>query len=136
MSLLQIMKPMLPRKITSCARINLNKYWNILEELVTCSMPHYEIQDGGRDSDMSNEINENLANERLEMSSGATCHLPGAHHDHRRPGESDEVGMGAPRSYEVIDCGRGDPGVESGLLDSRLPLSLVELSLSVIKLGA
>ncbi|XP_069705797.1 uncharacterized protein [Periplaneta americana] len=67
----QPMKPMLPRKLTSSARINLNQYWNILEELVHCDIS-MDIQDGGEnfvdDFDMSNEINENLANERLEQS--------------------------------------------------------------------
>ena len=75
----QPMKPMLPRKLTSSARINLNLYWNLLEELVTCDVT-MEVQDGGIESfnddvDMSNEINENLANERLEKSrdSSAIC---------------------------------------------------------------
>jgi hypothetical protein len=59
------MKPVLPRKLTSSARINLNNYWNILEELVPCDVT---MNDGSDDVDMSNEINENLANERLEKS--------------------------------------------------------------------
>lgn len=57
------MKPALPRKLTGSARINLNQYWNILEEMVPC-----DITVGNDGVDMSNEINENLANERLEQS--------------------------------------------------------------------
>ena len=59
------MKPRLPRKLTSSAIINLNNYWNILEELVPCDVKMSIRND---DVDMSNEINENLANERLEQS--------------------------------------------------------------------
>ncbi|PSN58207.1 hypothetical protein C0J52_05983 [Blattella germanica] len=77
----QSMKPMLPRKLTSSARINLNLYWNILEELVPCDM-NMELQDGSYESfeddvDMSNEINENIANERLEKSRGNRAMSPG-----------------------------------------------------------
>jgi hypothetical protein len=56
---------MLPRKVTSSARINLNQYWNILEELVPCNITSDIPCD---DVDMSNAINENVANERLEQS--------------------------------------------------------------------
>lgn len=72
------MKPMLPRKLTSSARINLNNYWNILEELVPCDVTMSVQKD---DVDMSNEINENLANERLEQSRYMISHCQGIHGD-------------------------------------------------------
>ena len=70
------MKPMLPRKLTSSARINLNNYWNILEELVPCDITMSSRSD---DVDMSNEINENLANERLEQSRDMISKCQGRH---------------------------------------------------------
>ncbi|KAJ9574454.1 hypothetical protein L9F63_008380, partial [Diploptera punctata] len=76
------MKPMLPRKLTSSARINLNQYWNVLEELMVTSGVTMQVQDGGLhsledDVDMSNEINENLANERLEKSRDSSTKCQG-----------------------------------------------------------
>ncbi|XP_063243647.1 uncharacterized protein LOC134542952 [Bacillus rossius redtenbacheri] len=131
----KIAKPMLPRKITSSARINLNKHWNALEELVMCSMPQRGIQHGGRDADISNEINENLANERLESSRLGACRTPGVEPDHRRPHGGDGVGAGGPRSREV---GVWRPSAalraEVGSLSSQVPSSL-ELSVRVVKLG-
>ena len=78
MHFLQPMKPMLPRKLTSSARINLNNYWNILEELVPCDVTMSVRRD---DVDMSNEINENLANERLEQSRNLISRCQGRHGD-------------------------------------------------------
>jgi len=75
---LQPLKPMLPRKLTSSARINLNNYWNILEELVPCDVTMSVRRD---DVDMSNEINENLANERLEQSRDLISRCQGRHGD-------------------------------------------------------
>lgn len=56
-SLFQIMKPKLPRKLATSARINLNKYWHALEELMPVSCRALDESD-------SNAINENLDNER------------------------------------------------------------------------
>nr|CAD7264027.1 unnamed protein product [Timema shepardi] len=71
------MKPMLPRKLTSSARINLNQHWNVLEDLVTCEISNHVMQHGrwedSGDTSLSNEINENLANEMLERDSADLC---------------------------------------------------------------
>lgn len=52
----QPMRPRLPRKLATSARINLNKYWQVLEEL----MPARRVLD---EAD-SNAINENIDNEQ------------------------------------------------------------------------
>ena len=74
-----VMKPRLPRKITASARINLNRFWNELEEFYdrrtknnnNCSsnssnsfevMPDYTTDT----HDHAREEAENRANERLE----------------------------------------------------------------------
>lgn len=54
--MLQPMRPRLPRKLAASARINLNKYWQVLEEL----MPARRVLD---EAD-SNAINENIDNEQ------------------------------------------------------------------------
>jgi hypothetical protein len=93
------MKPILPRKVTSSARINLNQYWNILEELVPCNIT-VDIQD--HDVDMSNEINENLANERLEQSRDPISKCQSRH------GDSDVetvVSLDSPKLWEdSVNC--------------------------------
>jgi hypothetical protein len=88
------MKPMLPRNLTSSARINLNQYWNVLEEMVPCDVT---TDTQGDDADMSNEINENLANEILEQSRDLSSTCKGSHdnpggHDCRNCGQLNIVG--------------------------------------------
>lgn len=78
------MKPKLPRKLTRTPRINLNKYWNILEdmmsndgsdssrsnnrqEVITAPLrPNNQNERLFEDLDMNNEINENISNEQKE----------------------------------------------------------------------
>jgi hypothetical protein len=64
-----VMKPRLPRKVTASARINLNRFWNELEEFYdrrtknnNNSMPAYTTDT----HDHAREAAENRANERLE----------------------------------------------------------------------
>lgn len=51
------MKPRLPRKLATSARINLNKYWHALEDLMPIGRRAF-------DESESNAINENIDNER------------------------------------------------------------------------
>ena len=66
-----VMKPRLPRKVTASARINLNRFWNELEEFYDrrtknnnngLAMPDYTTDT----HDHAREEAENRANERLE----------------------------------------------------------------------
>ncbi|KAG8293025.1 hypothetical protein J6590_027132 [Homalodisca vitripennis] len=54
--LIKPMKPRLPRKLANSARINLNKYWHALEELIPVSRKVFDESD-------CNAINENIDNE-------------------------------------------------------------------------
>lgn len=63
---LQPMKPMLPRKLMSSARVNLNLYWSVLEEMMAPRAAHSDDVD---DDDATNAANENADNERLEAAS-------------------------------------------------------------------
>lgn len=69
------MKPKLPRKLARTPRINLNKYWNLFEEMMTndnsgnSSRQEQSAEQNSRlfeDLDMNNEINENISNELKE----------------------------------------------------------------------
>ncbi|KAK8733670.1 hypothetical protein OTU49_006416, partial [Cherax quadricarinatus] len=61
----KIMKPLLPRKRSSSARINLNRHWNELEELYgeTYKTRHFETLL------LQNELNDNALNEAREAAS-------------------------------------------------------------------
>ena len=79
------MKPRLPRKITSTARINLNQYWNELEEEYTrrekCGRG-IEITDNlineGFSHQTAFEMTDNYVNEQIQQSllSPAYCESP------------------------------------------------------------
>ncbi len=63
------MKPRLPRKITSSARINLNRFWNELEDFYTRREERRQQLADSVDKenlDTAREEEENALNERLE----------------------------------------------------------------------
>ncbi|KAF7271869.1 hypothetical protein GWI33_015288 [Rhynchophorus ferrugineus] len=64
------MKPRLSRKIIKSARVNLNCYWSQFEEVVKqdSSLVTYQLPEMYT-TYYDNEINENLINELLELSS-------------------------------------------------------------------
>ena len=62
-----VMKPRLPRKVTAGARINLNRFWNELEEFYDRRTKNNNMPDYTTDTyDHAREEAENRANERLE----------------------------------------------------------------------
>lgn len=77
---LQPVKPKLSRKITSSARLNLNRYWSKFEELLSPDKHPFGYAAAGLTNgavnnqlittDLTNEINENLANELRENNNG------------------------------------------------------------------
>ncbi|KAL0275220.1 UNVERIFIED_CONTAM: hypothetical protein PYX00_003147 [Menopon gallinae] len=70
--LVQIMKPKLPRKITRTAKINLNRYWSMFENMMvpeggSPSSNSNAVNNEFVDTSMNNEINENISNEQREI---------------------------------------------------------------------
>ncbi|KAK3858922.1 hypothetical protein Pcinc_034922 [Petrolisthes cinctipes] len=71
----RVLKPLLPRKLTSSARINLNRHWNELEELygsasvtsATTRATHFEALA------LHNELNDNALNEAREAAAAASA---------------------------------------------------------------
>merc|ERR1711994_142881 len=71
----RLMKPRLPRKVTSSARINLNKFWNELEEFYQRHEDRREnnnniIMPEWARNNTDREEEENRLNEKLEMERG------------------------------------------------------------------
>lgn len=82
------MKPLLPRKRSSSARINLNRHWNELEELYgetyRARVTHFEALV------LHNELNDNAINEAREAAAAAAAAAasvttPSAIEDHPMP---------------------------------------------------
>lgn len=61
------MKPRLPRKIVSSARVNLNAYWSQFEELSKQLLTYDAADWSNAEAYQENEINDNLINELMEL---------------------------------------------------------------------
>lgn len=88
----RVLKPLLPRKLTSSARINLNRHWNELEELygpasvtsATTRTTHFDALA------LHNELNDNALNEAREAAAASAVKVM----------EADPVAVVAPHE----DC--------------------------------
>lgn len=69
----RVLKPLLPRKLTSSARINLNRHWNELEELYgPASVTSTNTRATHFDAlALHNELNDNALNEAREAAASA-----------------------------------------------------------------